>query len=1093
MNHPTPSIPDYDLLRPIGRGSYGEVWLAKSITGLYRAVKIIYRAQFDDERPYEREFAGIRSFEPISRLHESQVDILHVGRNDVGGYFYYVMELADDANGDSAGGVLQPANYAPKTLKAALGGRVRLTVSETLPIAISLSEALAHLHANGLVHRDIKPSNIIFVNGRPKLADIGLIAASGANRTFVGTEGFVPREGPGTPQADIYAFGKVLYEISTGRDRMDFPSLPENLESLPDRAELRELNEVLLRACDPEASLRYASASDLKNDLELIRAQKSVRRLRTLERAVRRGRKLALAGIMTTLLVTFAWYQSHRFNRMAAAQLAHVYIKNGQERLDQSDWLGALPWFAKALELESWAPTREAAHRLRIANMLEWCPELTALYTHAQPVRYAFFSDDASRVLLCDPGTTAQLWDPTNDQPVTPKLEHGGQPFLASFSPDGLRVATASRGDGAARLWNTRTGALLGKPILHGAQARALAFSPDGRWLASAGDDGLIRLCRAEDRVEPGPPLCHGAPVSLLAFSRDGGRFLSVGGNHDGPASICVWETSHGSMACPPLSEIRGITAAQLSPAGDAVASASVAEELCLWNVAPQPSRRWKQSMGQPLYHMAFSPDGRRLLVASDLSARLFDAQTGEPVGPIIQSSSVLRSIEFSPDGSRFLVAGESRIAQMYDSETGRSYPPLLKHGGEIYRAFFLPGGDEWITASADGTVRRWRRSAGEQMQTVLAHPREVTDVLVTPDSRWLITADAQGQLRRWSLLPGTREATVVRSLPGRLSAAALSGDGAELVLADSEHALNVVFAESFESVASAAAPESGVQRLVSNPRRPQAALVAGDGSVWLWDWRQSAMERLSLPGLGPISELKFSPDGRTLAVASERVVMAVQLSGATPVTGKPIRHEDRVRHIGFDPRDHRLLVSSEDRVMRWWDPVTGNALSPPMRGDAGINFAEFSPEQRYVFTSSVNYDAMIWNTQTGKPNTPPFKPGPGLTRAAFSPNGSWLAITTKEGSLQIWDGSSGETMTPPLPTLGPVSLCRFSPDGHSVITVEGGRTVVCRPFLLEAASMARSLEQATLLSAYRVDDHGFLAPLERSEVVRLARMSLPK
>src|SRR5207344_2147329 len=62
------------------------------------AVKVIYRQAFEHDRPYEREFEGIQKFEPISRLHESQVDILHVGRNDAEGCFYYVMELADDAS-----------------------------------------------------------------------------------------------------------------------------------------------------------------------------------------------------------------------------------------------------------------------------------------------------------------------------------------------------------------------------------------------------------------------------------------------------------------------------------------------------------------------------------------------------------------------------------------------------------------------------------------------------------------------------------------------------------------------------------------------------------------------------------------------------------------------------------------------------------------------------------------------------------------------------------------------------------------------------------------------------------------------------------
>src|SRR6266540_4016709 len=91
-----PNIPDHELLRRVGRGSYGEVWLARSITGAFRAVKIVYRASFEDVRPFEREFSGISNFEPISRSHEGLVDILQVGRN--GGFFYYVMELADDLN-----------------------------------------------------------------------------------------------------------------------------------------------------------------------------------------------------------------------------------------------------------------------------------------------------------------------------------------------------------------------------------------------------------------------------------------------------------------------------------------------------------------------------------------------------------------------------------------------------------------------------------------------------------------------------------------------------------------------------------------------------------------------------------------------------------------------------------------------------------------------------------------------------------------------------------------------------------------------------------------------------------------------------------
>src|SRR5262245_2637842 len=90
-----PPILDYDLLRAIGRGAYGEVCLARNVTGSLVALKIVHRFAFDHDRPFEREFDDIKRFEPISRSDPSQLAIFHVGRGD--GFFYYVMELADQA------------------------------------------------------------------------------------------------------------------------------------------------------------------------------------------------------------------------------------------------------------------------------------------------------------------------------------------------------------------------------------------------------------------------------------------------------------------------------------------------------------------------------------------------------------------------------------------------------------------------------------------------------------------------------------------------------------------------------------------------------------------------------------------------------------------------------------------------------------------------------------------------------------------------------------------------------------------------------------------------------------------------------------
>ena len=263
-------MPDHEVLRRIGRGSYGEIWLARAVaTGAWRAVKIVWRVNFESERSFRREFEGMSVFEPISRSHGGFVDILQVGRNDAAGFFYYVMELADDQLTGKP--LSDPSTYSPRTLRAVLQQRRRLWLPECLALGESLTDALGALHAHGLSHRDIKPDNIIFVGGEPKLADIGLVAAHG-QRSYVGTEGYVPPEGPGGISADLYSLGKVLYEASVGRDRLDFPALASDLgvAGAEEQPKLRGLNEVLLRACDPRPARRYPSAERMGTDLRRL-------------------------------------------------------------------------------------------------------------------------------------------------------------------------------------------------------------------------------------------------------------------------------------------------------------------------------------------------------------------------------------------------------------------------------------------------------------------------------------------------------------------------------------------------------------------------------------------------------------------------------------------------------------------------------------------------------------------------------------------------------------------------------------------------------------------------------------------------------
>ncbi len=257
---------------PIGNGAYGQVWRVCNNTGEFQALKEIQLAKFDDADPYEREFRGIKSYKPISNQHPGLLHVDYVYRAEHGSYFFYVMELGDalDPGWEANGGKYEPRDLG--RAGAQMEGR-KMPARECIRIGIKLLEALDFLHQHGRIHRDIKPANIIFVNGQPKLADVGLIRETptpGQQATRVYTPGFDDPLGLGTKLADMYALAITLYTSSTGNKEGSFPQLPTLVSQ---EQEFMRLNEIILRACQPVATARYASAAEMLAAFRAVQAE----------------------------------------------------------------------------------------------------------------------------------------------------------------------------------------------------------------------------------------------------------------------------------------------------------------------------------------------------------------------------------------------------------------------------------------------------------------------------------------------------------------------------------------------------------------------------------------------------------------------------------------------------------------------------------------------------------------------------------------------------------------------------------------------------------------------------------------------------
>lgn len=269
-----PDAPEYEITTPeIGKGGFGKVWIVRNAIGQWQALKAVYESNFNGNRgPYEAEFKGLQRYKPVSEKHPGLLRIDLVSKMKDEGYFYYVMELGD---AQAPGWEQQPHLYKPRDLEnmRKQAFERRLPPQQCLRIVTVLADALNFLHQQGLTHRDIKPSNVIFVNDRPKLADVGLVAdirPLDQVHTLVGTLGYMPPppEKPGTPQADIYALGMLLYVISTGRDPGAFPDISTALLERSGHVEFMKLNRIVLKACQPFVSERYQTTAEMLQDLK---------------------------------------------------------------------------------------------------------------------------------------------------------------------------------------------------------------------------------------------------------------------------------------------------------------------------------------------------------------------------------------------------------------------------------------------------------------------------------------------------------------------------------------------------------------------------------------------------------------------------------------------------------------------------------------------------------------------------------------------------------------------------------------------------------------------------------------------------------
>jgi WD40 repeat protein/serine/threonine protein kinase len=419
--------------------------------------------------------------------------------------------------------------------------------------------------------------------------------------------------------------------------------------------------------------------------------------------------------------------------------------------------------------------------------------KLLVTYQGATNLRGLALSPDGQRLALGADEAPIEVRETATGKLVFRLAGHENGPKALTFSPDGSRLTVG--GIQTVRLYDPKTTEPL--LVLRGASGPA-AFSPDGRRLATAGENGTVKIWDATASQEDRTYVIRGLYSGGLAFGPDSQRLAAASGHHLNP-TVKVWDTATGQEVQDMKLRAPLADKEQASLPRDRLAKARVAFSpdgrlVALANTAYPAVTVWdlvlKRQVGVLPGHekgttsLTFSPDSQRLATAGgDRIVRIWDVTSSTQVLALDGPAGAVHCLAFSPDGARLAAAGgaESTV-RVWDSATGQESVTLRGHAGRVTCVAFSPDGRFLASASSQFKTRTaelklWRAIDGQELYTFPPDGNTIEDVTFSPDSRRLAVAGGKGGVRLYDVTTGEE----ILSLAGSYWGLAFSPDGRRL------------------------------------------------------------------------------------------------------------------------------------------------------------------------------------------------------------------------------------------------------------------------------------------------------------------------
>lgn len=486
----------------------------------------------------------------------------------------------------------------------------------------------------------------------------------------------------------------------------------------------------------------------------------------------------------------------------------------------------------------------------------------------------------------------------------------------------------------------------------HNYSVNSVTFSPNGEIIASASDDGTIKIWNPDGSVLQTLE-SEEVEVNQVAFHPDSQVIAS--GNKNG--TIKLWNIDGTLLKSISAHELP-INSISFSHDGNLIASASDDKTIKLWDINGNLVKTFT-GHSKEVSSVNFSPDDKQLVSGSwDYTIKLWNLD-GTLAKTFEGHKSNVNSVDFSPDGKELISGSWDYTIKLWNLD-GTLLNTLKEHEGNVNQVQFSPNGELIASASHDNAVRIWDRN-GILKKTLWGHSDFVKSVNFSPDGKTLASASTDNTIKLWSIHQRKRETLT------------LENDSSDF---------------------------STLQSVAFSPNNQTIAVADSNNNIQLWDVKGELLK--SFTGHQEyVSLIKFSPDSQMIATASyDKTVKLWNINGEllATLTG----HEKEVNTVDFSHNGKMVVTGSNDNTIKLWN-INGELLKTFTGHSRNVSSVQFSPNDETILSGSWDHSIKLWNLEGEIILDIPTAHTDAILTTIFSPDGKMIVSSSRDSTIKLW------------------------------------------------------------------------------------------